>query len=74
MLKNTGTPMQIHPAMCQQQCQDLEMLLNLVDEFGATALALSGQTSQGYMSFIQERDNIRKTIADIASNYRLVTT
>ncbi len=66
--------MQIHPAMCQQQCQDLEMLLNLVDEFGATALALSGQTSQGYMSFIQERDNIRKTIVDIAGNYRLVTT
>jgi hypothetical protein len=47
-------------------------MLSAVDEFGATALALSGNTSQGYMSFIQERDNIRKLLNDIAKNYRLV--
>lgn len=65
-------PLQIFPSMCAQQCRDLDTMLSAVDEFGATALALSGSTSQGYMSFIQERDSIRKLLNDIAKNYRLV--
>lgn len=68
----TTLPMYIYPSMCEKQCQDLEQLLNAVDEFGANTLALANQGPQGYMSFIEARDTLRKFIKDTAKNYRLV--
>lgn len=66
------SPLLIFPHMCQQQCQDLDILLHALDDFGATALALSGNSAQGYACFIEARDNIRKLVVDTAKNYRMV--
>lgn len=66
------TPLQIYPAMCEQQCQDLDTLLKAVDDFGAMSLALTGHGAQSYTSFIEARDAVRKLIVDISKNYRLV--
>lgn len=62
----------IFPHMCKRQQDDLQAMLTAVDEFGATALALSASSAQGYASFIETRDQIRELIQDIAKNYRLV--
>lgn len=66
-------PLQIFPAMCQEQRQDIEAMLHALDDFGATTFALSANSAQGYTSFIDARSNIRSMFADTFKKYRLVS-
>lgn len=67
------TAIKIHPCMCERQKQDLERLLQAVDDFAATVTSIASQGPQGYAAFIEARDAVRKFIADLAKDYRLVT-
>lgn len=66
-------PLQIYPSMCARQLEDLRQMLSAIDDFGATALALSSNSAQGYSSFIDARDQIRELVRSTAMNYRLVS-
>lgn len=68
---NTG-PLTIYPAGCKQQKEDLAILLHALDDFGATALALSSKGAQSYSTFIEARDQLREHVRDTFEKYRLV--
>jgi len=68
----TESYFKIYPAMCKQQQDDLATMLTAIDDFGATALALSGNSVQGYSSFIEMRDQVRSLVHETSKNYRLV--
>lgn len=70
-MKNQNV-LQVHPVMCQQQCEDLDTVLKAIDDFGANTLALANQGPQGYMQFIEARDNLRQFIKETTLNYRFV--
>ena len=66
-------PLQIFPAMCAEQREDIATMLHALDDFGATTFALSANSAQGYTSFIDARSNIRNLFADTFKKYRLVS-
>ena len=68
----SSNPLTIYPAGCKQQADDIATLLHAIDDFGATALALSSKSGQGYSMFIDARDNIRSQIEHTFEKYRLV--
>ena len=46
--------------------------MNLADEIGQAATAMITQGSQGYMSFLETRENFRNALVDISAKYRIV--
>lgn len=51
-----------------RQKEDMELLLNMVDELIASALATS-KGEQGYINFIHARQAFTRTLLDIAKDY-----
>lgn len=68
----SSNPLTIYPAGCKQQADDIAMLLQAVDDFGATTFALSSNSAQGYSMFIDARNQIREQFERTLSKYRLV--
>jgi len=66
-------PLQIYPALCKEQMQDIATMLSAIDEFGATTFALSANSAQGYSAFIDARSNILSLFEETFKKYRLVT-
>lgn len=71
-MTTANTPLTIFPSMCKRQQDDIKSMLAAIDEFGATALALSGKSAQGYTTFIEARDSIRDKFEGTFKTYRLV--
>ena len=72
-MKTDNAPLQIHPCMCDKHIQDLDTILQAIDDFGATTLALASQGPHGYTTFIQSRDSLRDLIRETNKHYRLVS-
>lgn len=62
----------IYEHWCKKQQEDYETMMQLMDDFCASAVGLSTSGAQGYQQFIQSRDTLRKTLRDMSKNYRYV--
>ena len=71
-MTNLQTPLQIYPSMCAKQLEDLDQILQAIDDFGASTLAIGTQGPMGYTVFIQSRDELRNLVKETAKKYRLV--
>lgn len=66
------TVLKIHDTWCEKQQQDYEQMMQAVDDLGAAALGLTTNGAQGYLQFIQARDNFKQMFLDTSKHYRYV--
>lgn len=66
--KNTTTFIRGVCCNTPRQRSDIELLLNMVDDLVASALA-SPKGELGYINFINARENFTRTLLDISKDY-----
>lgn len=64
--------LKIHDAWCTKQQQDFEIMMQAVDDLGASALALASGGAQSYSQFVQTRDQFKTLYLEVSKHYRYV--